>query len=259
MSLADTLVPFGLTALESEVYVFLLKESPATGYRIAQGINKPAANTYKAIQTLQSKGAILVEEGPSRMCRAVPLDELMNRLQRDFERRRTEAEKKLKSIDKPGEDDRVYRLKSRDQILNRMREMLAAATTVALVKLPFESYRELQNDLAQAAKRGVSVSALASEALITAGVESVVSPEWIAGSVSMVTDGAQSLMGVMTANAQAEAVWTQSPIVAQNHHVELSAEITLAQTSAMLAADEKRSRIARTIEGRKPLPQKRSV
>ena len=259
MSLAETLVPFGFTALESEVYVFLLKESPATGYRIAQGINKPAANTYKAIQSLQSKGAVLVEEGASRMCRAVPLEELMNRLQKDFERRRTEAEKKLKSIGTPIEDDRVYKLKSRDQILNRMREMLAAATSVALVKLPFEGYRELQGDLAKAAERGVSVSVLASDALATAGVESVVSPELVTGSVSIVTDGAQSLMGVMVTDSEAEAVWTQSPVIAQNHHVELSAEITLAQTSAMLAADEKRSRIARMIEARKPLPQKRSV
>jgi hypothetical protein len=80
----------------------------------------------------------------------------------------------------------------------------------------------------------------------------------VSGSVSIVTDGAQSLMGVMATDVEAEAVWTQSPIVAQNHHVELSAEITLAQTSAMLAADEKRSRIARAIEGRKRLPQKRN-
>ena len=73
MTGSDALVPFGFTALESEIYVFLLGESPATGYRVAQGINKPAANTYKAIQTLQSKGAILVEEGSSRFCRAVPI------------------------------------------------------------------------------------------------------------------------------------------------------------------------------------------
>ena len=67
MANSDALVSFGFTALESEIYVFLLSHSPATGYRVAQGINKPAANTYKALQTLQSKGAILVEESANRM------------------------------------------------------------------------------------------------------------------------------------------------------------------------------------------------
>jgi len=50
---AELLVPFGFTNLESEIYVFLLGESPATGYRIAQAIGKPAANTYKAIESLR--------------------------------------------------------------------------------------------------------------------------------------------------------------------------------------------------------------
>jgi hypothetical protein len=73
----------------------------------------------------------------------------------------------------------------------------------------------------------------------------------------MAIDGVQSLQGVVAVD-RTEAIWTQSPIIAQSCHVALSAEITLAQTAAMLAADEKRSRIARTIESRKPLPQKRS-
>jgi len=65
------LADLGFTNLEAEIYAFLLQESPATGYRIAQAIGKPAANTYKAIQSLEQKGAVIVEAGSSRMCRAI--------------------------------------------------------------------------------------------------------------------------------------------------------------------------------------------
>ncbi|MDO8629132.1 MAG: helix-turn-helix domain-containing protein, partial [Phycisphaerales bacterium] len=68
----QTLVPLGFTPLEGEVYAILVAESPATGYRVAQAIGKPVANTYKAIESLERKGAIVVDDGESRLCRAVP-------------------------------------------------------------------------------------------------------------------------------------------------------------------------------------------
>ena len=45
----QTLVALGLTALEGEVYTLLLRESPATGYRVAQALGKPARQylTYR--------------------------------------------------------------------------------------------------------------------------------------------------------------------------------------------------------------------
>ena len=61
---------FGFTALEAEIYVYLLQESPATGYKIAKGIGRSFTNVYKAISALRSKGAILVDEGSNRLSRA---------------------------------------------------------------------------------------------------------------------------------------------------------------------------------------------
>ena len=85
----QTLIDLGFTNLEAEIYTFLLQESPATGYRIAQAIGKPAANTYKTVQSLEKKGALLVDDSEKRLCRAVPADELLNRLERQFSERKT--------------------------------------------------------------------------------------------------------------------------------------------------------------------------
>src|SRR5688572_23314760 len=78
----------GFSELEASIYAFLLVESPTTGYRIAQALGKPVANTYNGIQSLQSKGAILVEDSDTRLCRAVPPDEMMGQMERAFQERR---------------------------------------------------------------------------------------------------------------------------------------------------------------------------
>lgn len=252
--IAETLVPFGFTALESDIYIFLLRESPATGYRIAQGINKPAANTYKAIQTLQSKGAILVEEGANRTCRAVPLAELMNRLQKDFESRRKDLEKQLKSIRQPAEDDRIYILRSRDQILSRVREMLSTAKTTALLKLPTFAVHAIEGDLEKCAEGGVQVSVLTSAPLAIEGVDVTNVSLEKNDAVCVVTDASKTMAGSILQEGDCEVVWTQSATLATIHFTGLSAEITLAHIAGMLASDEKRSRMVKAIENRHRLP-----
>ena len=252
MTGSDALVPFGFTALESEIYVFLLGESPATGYRVAQGINKPAANTYKAIQTLQSKGAILVEEGSSRFCRAVPIEDLMGRLQKDFEARRVQTVKALKSAGRPQEDERLYHLKSRDQILNRAREMLAEATSEALIQMPAFGVHAIEGAIEKAADRGIEVFVLTTESIIIEGAEVAVAED-PAGLLCVVIDGTQTLAGKISQDEESDALWTRYPTLAQIHHGALSAEITLANVSGLLAADEKRSRIQKAVDARRRL------
>src|SRR5262249_37024015 len=100
-----SLTGLGFTELEAEVYIALLRASPATGYRVAQSIGRPVANTYKAIESLQHKGAVLVDEGASRLCRAVPAEELLAQLERTFRRRRQTAADALASLQAPPDDD----------------------------------------------------------------------------------------------------------------------------------------------------------
>src|SRR5579863_6738164 len=131
-----SLAQLGFTNLEAEIYAFLVSESPATGYRIAQAIGKPAANTYKAIQTLERKGAVVVEDGASRQCRAVPVDELLGRISREFHTHRDHAARALRELGQPKADDRVYQIRSLDGVLQRLRQMLVEAKGVVLASIP---------------------------------------------------------------------------------------------------------------------------
>lgn len=65
MSPEETLMPLGFTETEALAYCELQRAGPSTGYRIAQGIGKAQANTYKALSTL-------VQKAPSSMTAASP-------------------------------------------------------------------------------------------------------------------------------------------------------------------------------------------
>ncbi len=65
----------GFTETEALVYGYLVENSPATGYRISHAIGKQPANTYKALRSLEDKGAIIIESGKSNLCQAVPPEE----------------------------------------------------------------------------------------------------------------------------------------------------------------------------------------
>src|SRR6185369_9415584 len=102
--MTSALVPFGFTELESAAYTFLLRESPATGYRVAQGIGRAVANTYKAIESLRLKGAVMIEQAEGKLIRAVPPDELLGSLEAEFSRRRRSAARALSSVTAAPED-----------------------------------------------------------------------------------------------------------------------------------------------------------
>src|SRR5579872_3418738 len=112
----QALAALGFTQLEAEVYVFLLGEAPATGYRVAQAIGRLPANTYKALESLQNKGAVIIDEGASRLCRAIPSAELLDLLKRRFAEQEARATRALSEIAPVSHDDRIYQLRSYDQV-----------------------------------------------------------------------------------------------------------------------------------------------
>jgi HTH-type transcriptional regulator, sugar sensing transcriptional regulator len=133
-SAVGKLTAVGLTRLEAEVYAALLANPPMTAYRVAKHLGAANANTYKAIESLSRRGAVLVEEGENRLCRAVPANEFLKQLERTFCEETNAASHALARIQQESFDERVYKLESIAQMLERTREMLETrCTTVAVV------------------------------------------------------------------------------------------------------------------------------
>lgn len=154
----QALTSLGFTGLEAEVYAFLLQESPATGYRVAQAIGKPVAGTYKAIESLQAKGALVVAaDGKNRLCRAVPWRELLDEIEQSFQDTCQQAEQALSRLRGSSDDDRVYEMETRSQVVQRCRQMLESARELVLADLYPSLARPLRDSLESAALRGVEV------------------------------------------------------------------------------------------------------
>jgi sugar-specific transcriptional regulator TrmB len=159
------LIELGLSGSEAAVYAYLVRHSPATGYKVAKAIGKPVANTYKTIASLEDKGAIVVDDSGSRLCRAIPPAEFLARLDKRYHEQRTRAAAALTKIersrgndrDDAAEDTRIYRLRSRQQVMQRARTMLGRATRCVLLDAFPDPLAELITDVDAAAARGVDV------------------------------------------------------------------------------------------------------
>jgi hypothetical protein len=246
----------GITELEATVYAFLVRHSPATGYRVAQAIGKPIANTYKAIESLQRKGAIVVDRTGSRLCRAVPPDEVLERVERTFRQRHGEATRALRRLPLAGRDDGVYGLTSREQVFDRCRKMLDQAGAVVLLDLFPQPLLELSSAIEGCAARGVLVGVQVYRPAALEGVETVVSAsgsialaKWKGSWLNCVIDGAELLMAFLSDDGVTvyQAIWSRSPFLCWAYQSALAGELLASRLQAAVASGWPEDRIRETI------------
>jgi sugar-specific transcriptional regulator TrmB len=241
------LVELGFTDLESEIYTFLVENSPATGYRIANKINKPTANTYKALRSLVSRGIAIEENSTPQSFRSIPIAMLLDRLESRFQKMKSLAAFELSNL-KPAEDDeKVYRLHTVDQVYERFREMLKRCKKIALMNLFPVAVAELKGDIEATAARGINVLLkLYQPAEIQGcfiGVEptgSEVMSRWPGIGANGIVDGREHLIAFLSSDNSRvhDAIWSKNIIISANFHSALFSEIMLCAFSEILKRDD---------------------
>jgi sugar-specific transcriptional regulator TrmB len=236
----EAMAGLGFTGLEAQIYAFLLSESPATGYRIAQAIRKPAANTYKAIATLEAKGALSREGGH---CSALPLDQVLGQIQNRIRGQIQTAERALKAVGDAPKDTRFYAITSREQAIGLAKTaMLEAERSIALLSADALD-PILIEALILAAEKGVEISVVAppSDQLPE-------SATWIAardlpeGSLQVAADGAQCVLFVEPVGFATRQTAAAS-LIARGQR----AQATLAEVAGLLEDDAGRKRLMRSV------------
>lgn len=222
------LTELGFTELEASVYTYLVQHSPATAYRVAQGIGKAVANTYKAVESLHQKGAVLVDEtGENRLCRAVPPAELLGRLRKTFERQQDAAARALARLQPAGGDDGIFALTSPGQIYERCARMLGQAEDVVLLDAFPGLVDRLRPDLETCVAREISVVVQAYTPTELAGAEVIVPRDaegilrrWPGQWLCLVVDGAEHLFAYLDREARVvhQAIWSASAFLSWLHH-----------------------------------------
>ena len=219
--LISSVANLGFTELEAKIYIFLLQSAPSTGYKIAKGIGATNASTYKAIESLETKGAVLVDEAQNRLCRAVPYSELLDQLESRFHNRCRDAEKELSKLSTEVTDNRIYHIKTIDQLYAKCRSMLKECKNIALVDIFPQPLEKLHDTIMQTAKRGVKIIAQTYQPLQLDNIETIehfkgeeVIARWPVQWISLIVDAQEYLIAGIDDDVVHQAVWSASPMLA---------------------------------------------
>lgn len=223
----DLLRKLGLNQLEAEIYIFMLPQPPMTAYKIAKNVGKQTANVYKAVETLTRKGALIVEDGPSRRCRIVPPRVFLHRAEQDYREISLETRNALKNIEISPIDEYVYRLDSVEQVYAYCREMLEKAKVIVVIDSFPIPLRKIASLVTEAVERGVEVFVEAYEPITIKGAQIVLIPmadklvsQWSAQQLNIVVDGNENLMALLTRDGSdvLQAFWSNSLYLSCLHH-----------------------------------------
>jgi len=226
----------GLTELESAVYAALVDRPPMTAYGVARAVGKPTANVYKAVHALERKGAVLVEDGGTRLCRAVPADLLLTRLEESAQRDIAEARALFAEPEPAATDERVYRLETPGEVIARCIEMLNRAQRFAIVDAFPAALETVAAAAAQAATRGVRVFVEAYAPCTIPGADIVVVEhgpvtldQWRSEQLNVVVDGREHVAALLSRDLSAvyQAVFSDSLYLSCLMHAGRLAEHTL--------------------------------
>jgi len=259
----DALTALGLTRLEASAYEHLLRQSPQTGYRVAHGIGKPTANTYKALASLEEKGAVVVEGAGRRLYRAVPPDELLNALERRFLDLRRSAATGLAEL-RPADDDRVYHLRSPEQVVERLRAMLSGCRWLAVLDLPPWVVDPVAGEMVFAVETGARVVVRTDGPVALAGVEVVPGtglPDDGPRPINAAVDGREMLLASGPASAPGihRALWSANADMAWMVHGAIVAELLFAAVERGLDEGLSTDELEETFEAYRRLRERPGV
>ncbi|HUV29632.1 MAG TPA: helix-turn-helix domain-containing protein [Acidobacteriota bacterium] len=104
----DTLIEIEFSKFEAATFIFLLQHSPSTGYKVAKGIGTSYSNAYKILKSLEKKGYVLAEKGDNNRYRAIPIDEVLNILEKKFNQRKNNLADAIADLPLIENDQRIY-------------------------------------------------------------------------------------------------------------------------------------------------------
>jgi HTH-type transcriptional regulator, sugar sensing transcriptional regulator len=252
----------GFSALEADVYTALLRDSPGTGYSMAQLLRKPVSNTYKVLESLCRKGCVVVDRTRQpRRYSALPLSEYFDQLEREFSKKRKAVEARLRSFATPASYPGIYRLDNLDQVYERAVRVIEGARSSILLDAFPAQVEKLRKPLARAFRRHVRVMMKAYAPVTMPGVDLVLSdlgPEissWPGEILFVVADGSDYMLAfVHDASGQVlEAVWSQNLYLAIIAYNGLLGELLWSRLLDLIGSDPNYAKLRRMMAAYKPL------
>lgn len=161
-NILETLKNLHFTEYEAKAYLTLLEDSPLTGYAVAKNSGVPRSKIYEVLDSLTKRGDILVSPGNTPQYTPVPAKELIKNRRMKAEENFELAEKSLAEFVSSANDrENIWNITGRNEILDKVKACISSAEKRILLEIWKEEFKELESDLRQAAKRGVTITIMA--------------------------------------------------------------------------------------------------
>lgn len=245
--IADMLTGVGLTGVEAAAYLAVLREPGATAYRVSQLIGKPAPNTYKALDALKAKGAVVADDSRgSRAYVALPVREYINHQRLELDAREKEIELALDDMPAETAEQGIYRLSTVEQVYERCRSMIAASGSVVLLDAFPTPLAELEKTARAASRRGVKVFIKAYQPAKVEGCDVLAPSEpdmllkmWNGDWLNLVVDSSESVQSFLMKDGAGvhAAAWCRNRYLSMLDYNGMSSEFLLTKVIALLRED----------------------
>jgi sugar-specific transcriptional regulator TrmB len=186
----NLLQEIGLNKYEAEAYYALLAHGPLTGYELGKRSQVPASRCYDVLERLCQRGIALVQPGEPARYRAIEPALFLNQVRAGMEESLEALSNSLSSAKQAESDGEFWVVRGRQHILARAQALCAAARATLHLTIPEGARAELAASLAQASRRGCSISL-------------TVEPSPSVPTISLLTDGREALLGTLTTEGQA--------------------------------------------------------
>ena len=152
----------GLSEYEAKVYLALLDESPASGYKVAQNSGVPRSKVYEVLNGLARRGIVLVNHSDPVQYAPLPSTELVARRRHEMEQSVDVAEQSLERyVSNAISRGVIWDIAGREEIFERAREIAGRAERTILVEIWHEDASELREALSEASVRNVDIGVVA--------------------------------------------------------------------------------------------------
>ncbi len=238
MDATTALSGFGFTQLEALIYCELLRNAPATGYRLARDVGKAPPNVYQTLKSLVQKGAIVVaeEDKGAASYLPVPPGQLFAAIKSDFTQRHDAALALLEAIHTPAAHESVYQLRHVGQVFEQARTMIERATEVVTFDMVPVILDRLRPALEAATARGVRTVGIAyrpedARPTIPFNGERPADVEgrWPGLGLILITDGREQLIAQISRDMESvlNAVYSDSIFLSSVLHSAVTSDIRL--------------------------------
>lgn len=247
----------GFSEIEASVYSYLVENSPATAYRVAQDIGKPVANTYKAVKSLHQKGAVLIDETQNRLCQAVAPEEVLDKLKSTFLDRHRKTAEALARLKPSGDYEKIFSLATPEQVFDRCRRSIEQAQTIILVDAYPGVIKTIKPWLEETGARGVTVVLQVYKPVQVRGVEVVefqnaaeMLGRWRGDWLVVVVDGAEYLFAFIGEDGRTvhNAIWCGSAFMALPQHSNLALSFRASILEGLLKREASRKKIEKELK-----------